>query len=191
MATKSASNAPRGARRATRSRPQGKGKGNAPRGAGRKEGSSDIAIEQRVWRMYDFILKGYSMRQVVDIVVAMGQARTSTNEKVRAMYQKEMDWGVNERTIAEYYSRAKALIRLDGKVHAGDELGKYVARNDMLFRMAVQDNNIGQARLLEKARIDFFGIDGFEVGAPAPENEKGEVDDSVVFKLPDGTKIKI
>lgn len=150
----------------------------------KEQKSPNVEVERRVDLCLRQMIDGWIPYRIAQYVARMKELR-ETKQTHDESYRPEWDWGVEQRQVYEYCSRATEELE---KALAQKRVGYYnlsLARWNELLRKAIQAKDLGNARLIQKeidrlTRVDEFGADTGD----APKT-------ATTFTLPDGTTITL
>lgn len=97
-------------------------------------------IAQRVSTVYDMLLVGSTRSQIIQYVA------------------NKTNWDVSNRTIDNYIQRANAKFEEDAKTHRERELGRALARLNMLYQKTLQIQDYQRCLAIQKELNALLGL---------------------------------
>lgn len=108
--------------------------------------STQAEIEYRIKEIVDKIISGCSHLQILELADT---------------------WGVTQRTVCNYLKRAKQIIIETNKTDIAEESAKLRHRYELLFNMALENQDLRAATLILNQQSKMFGI-----SEPQTDNSK-------------------
>lgn len=127
--------------------------------------STNVEIERRVNAVFRMLLEGIDPRVI----------QPHASEK----------WGVTERTVRTYLQRANLRYKEIAAYDALQELGKVMARNELLFREAWKEKKLGLCHSINQDRAKLLGLYEPETFEFINRNNGQDVSDDDIVKLSD------
>lgn len=148
-------------------------------------------IEARKTLVFELMLQGYRVPQIMSLIAANRLARDSKDAAERARYRPELDWNVQERQVREYYREASAMLRDEFLHERKDEFIRTRLQFEDLYRRCLQVGDMTNARHLLKDRRLLLGLNDFDHGGDGGQGKGGTVDERVTIKLPGGLSVDL
>lgn len=102
-----------------------------------KTQSTQAEIEYRIKEIVDKIISGCSHLQILELADV---------------------WGVTQRTVCNYLKRAKQVIIETNKTDIAEESAKLRHRYEMLFHLALENQDLRTATLILNQQSKMFGL---------------------------------
>jgi len=117
-----------------------------PKGRKPSPKSTVIEVQSRVNKIFDLLVAGATRSQILQYA-----AKEDPDKNKRA-------WGVSDRMIDEYISKANALFSEQSKVVRDREVGKRVSRYNHIYTACMQAGDRRGALEAEKATANLLGL---------------------------------
>ena len=99
-------------------------------------------IEQRVTAILPYYLSGKSIKEI---------------RQIMSVYPG-IEWDVSERQLYRYIEDTRGYLEKHSDINRKEEIGKVRYRLEELFKTAMKQKDINQARLLLKDYCELFGL---------------------------------
>lgn len=136
----------------------------------------------------EYLAQGHTARSFHSVIVRNRALKAHPQEDIRRTYQPALDWDVSLTTLHDYFKEAREVMKRELVIDMGAEVARYLNVNDLLLRMALSKQNVGQARLIAESRHRFLKVDPY---FDAPEDKPEDGEEGSAFKLPDGTIVNL
>ena len=104
--------------------------------------ATSAEIEQRITAILPYYLSGKSVPEICRIM--------SENP--------DFKWEVGERQVYRYIDDTKEYLEKISDINKKQEIGKMRIRFEELFKMAIKNKDVNQARLVLVSMCDLFGL---------------------------------
>ena len=93
------------------------------------------------------------INQIVDLYI-QGVTRLRDIRK----YAEQQGWGVKDRAIEKYMARARKILQSSTEIEREGEIGKALARYELIFYKSFAAKNYKVALAAQKSICDLFGL---------------------------------
>ena len=104
--------------------------------------STPAEIEQRITAILPYVMMGKTVPEIFHIVSV----------------DASLQWGITERQLYNYVSDTREYIEKYSAINRNLEIGKVRYRLEELFKMAIKEKDINQARLILRDYTELFSL---------------------------------
>jgi hypothetical protein len=121
-----------------------------PKGRKPSPKSTAIEVQSRVNKIFELLIQGATRAQIHQYA-----ASTAKNDDEQII---KVPWGLGERAIDEYISKANELFSEHSKVFADRETGKAILRYNQLYTRALKKGDLKSALSSQQALCALLGL---------------------------------
>jgi hypothetical protein len=148
------------------------------------------AIDARVNIVTELVIRGFSLAKVKELLEQNAKAKGTPQ------FRPELEWGVQERAIRDYYKRATEAVSKLGNMSIEMELALAKSRYEDLYQRAVQKQAYGVAARVLRDKTELLTLRSFvQVATTPPPTDNGSTETpsehTAQVRLGDGTVIDL
>ena len=113
-----------------------------------------IEVQSRVNTIFEMLIAGASRAQIHQYAAGKEPKRQDDG----TLSDGRLSWGLSERQIDEYISKANALFAEQSKIERDKEIGKSLTRYNKIYSVSMQAGDRRGALEAEKAKATLLGL---------------------------------